>query len=185
MRARTYSYLIDDGSENKKAKCSKKCVIKIKLEFEDYKNCLEATQLENKINHLEKNKIDIGSLKENHKTFIKNNKLKLKTQRRFTNKMHNVFTAEGNKNALSANDDKRIQSIDSIETYAYRTCKDLICKKKKLWQYNKTLKEMINFDDVIKGNIKEHNPNWQEIPDHWNIILIAGDSGSRGKKFII
>ena len=63
MRARTYSYLIGDGSENKKAKCSKKCVIKIKLKFEDYKNCLEATQLENKINHL-KNKIDIDSLKE-------------------------------------------------------------------------------------------------------------------------
>ena len=44
---------------------------------------------------------------------------------------------------------------------------------------------MINFDDVIKGNIKEHNPNWQEIPHHRNIILIAGGSGSRGKKFII
>ena len=25
---------------------------------------------------------------------------------------------------------------------------------------------MINFDDVIKGNIKEHNPNLLQIPDH-------------------
>ena len=50
---------------------------KRKLKFEDYKNCLQATQLENKIKHLEKNKIDINSLKEDHKEFIKNNKLML------------------------------------------------------------------------------------------------------------
>ena len=25
---------------------------------------------------------------------------------------------------------------------------------------------MINFDDVTKENIKEHNPNWSQIPDH-------------------
>ena len=54
LRAKTYSYLIDDGSENKKAKGTKKCVIKIKLKFENYKNCLEPTQLDNKIKYLEK-----------------------------------------------------------------------------------------------------------------------------------
>ena len=32
----------------KKAKEAKKCVIKRKLKFEDYKHCLEATQLEMK-----------------------------------------------------------------------------------------------------------------------------------------
>ena len=51
------SYLIDDVSGDKTAKCRKKCVIKGKLKFENYKNCLEETQLENKINHLENNKI--------------------------------------------------------------------------------------------------------------------------------
>ena len=25
---------------------------------------------------------------------------------------------------------------------------------------------MINFDDVTKENIKEHNPNWPQIPNH-------------------
>ena len=45
---------------DKKAKGTKKSVIKGKLKFENYKNCLEATQLENKINHLEKNQIDIS-----------------------------------------------------------------------------------------------------------------------------
>ena len=40
LRAKTYSYSIDYGSENKKAKGSKKCVIKRKLKFENYKNCL-------------------------------------------------------------------------------------------------------------------------------------------------
>ena len=49
LRAKTYSYLIDRGSEDKKAKDTKKCVIKRKLKFENYKHCLEATQLENKI----------------------------------------------------------------------------------------------------------------------------------------
>ena len=59
LRVKTYSYLIDDDSEDKKAKGSKKYVIKIKIKFENYKNCLEATELENKINYLEKNKTDI------------------------------------------------------------------------------------------------------------------------------
>ena len=31
---------------------------------------------------------------------------------------------------------------------------------------------MINFDDVTKDNIKEHNPNWSQIPDRPDIILI-------------
>ena len=51
LRAKTYSYLIDDGREDKKAKGTKKCVIKKTLKFENYKNCLEATQLQNKINY--------------------------------------------------------------------------------------------------------------------------------------
>ena len=25
---------------------------------------------------------------------------------------------------------------------------------------------MIHFDDVTKENLKEHNPNWPQIPDH-------------------
>ena len=62
-----------DGSEDEKAKDTKKCVIKGKLKFENYKNCLEATQLENKMNHLEKTKIGIGSFvtKENLKNSSK------------------------------------------------------------------------------------------------------------------
>ena len=62
VRAKTYSFLINDGSGDKKARDTKKCIIKRKLKFEDHKKCLEATQLENKINHLEKYKIDVNSL---------------------------------------------------------------------------------------------------------------------------
>ena len=54
LRAEPYRYLIDDSSEDKKAKGTKKCVIKQKLKFENYKNCLEATKLENRIKYLEK-----------------------------------------------------------------------------------------------------------------------------------
>ena len=37
---------------------------------------------------------------------------------------------------------------------------------------------MINFEDLTKENIKEHNPNWPQIPDHPYRILIIGGSGS-------
>ena len=43
-----------------------------------------------------------------------------------------MFTEEVNKIALSANDYKRIQLIDSIETYAYGTSKGLVCKKEEI-----------------------------------------------------
>ena len=56
LRAKTYSYIIDDGSEDKKVKGTKKCFIIKKHKFENYENCLEATQLENKISHLKKKK---------------------------------------------------------------------------------------------------------------------------------
>ena len=38
----------------KKAKGTKKCFIKRNLKFQGYKNCLEAGQTENKMNHLER-----------------------------------------------------------------------------------------------------------------------------------
>ena len=48
-RAKNYSYLIDDVSEDKKAKGTKKYDIKRKPKFKNYKNLLESTQLENTI----------------------------------------------------------------------------------------------------------------------------------------
>ena len=70
--------------------------------------------------------------------------------------------------ALSANEVNRKQSIDSIETYAYGTSKYLVCKKEETTCNNiiKAMQKMINFDDVTKENIKKHNPNWPQIPDH-------------------
>ena len=133
LRAKSYSYLIDDGSEDEKAKGITKCVIKEKLNFENYKNCLEATQLDNKI---PRKKIDIDSIK-NHKELIKNNKSILKTQQRFKSERHNVFTKEINKIALCSNDDKKMQSIDLIETYAFGTSKDLISEKEEFKCSNK------------------------------------------------
>ena len=34
------------------------------------------------------------------------------------------------------------------------------------------------YDDVVKENIKEHNPNWSQIPDNLRKILIIGGSRS-------
>ena len=68
-------------------------------------------------------------IKEDQKRFIKNNKLISKTQKRFRNEKSNVFTKEINKIISSSSNDKIIESIDSIETYAYGM--NLVCKKNK------------------------------------------------------
>ena len=89
LRPKTYSYSTDDGKEDKKAKGTKKCVIKTMIKFNDYKNCL---------------------LKD---------KVILKSEQRFISKKHDVYTADINKIALSNNDDKRIVSSDKITSYPY------------------------------------------------------------------
>ena len=55
---------------------------------------------------------------------LKNNRLILKSQQRFTSQKHNVFIEEA-----SANNDKIIQSMASIETYAYGISNDQVFKK--------------------------------------------------------
>ena len=89
LRPKTYSYLTDDGKEDKKAKGTKKCVIKRMIKFGDYKNRL-----------------------------LKNEVI-LKSQQRFVSKKHDVYTENINKIALSNNDDKRIVSSDKIMSYPY------------------------------------------------------------------
>ena len=89
LRPKAYSYSTDDGKEDKKAKGTKKWVIKRMIKFNDYKNCL-----------------------------LKDNVI-LKSQQRFISKKHDVFTENINKRALSNNDDKRIVSSDKITSYPY------------------------------------------------------------------
>ena len=45
VRTETYSYLVDDGGEKKKNQKLQKIAIKRKLNYEDFKNCSEASQL--------------------------------------------------------------------------------------------------------------------------------------------
>ena len=100
FRAKTYSYLIDAGSEDKKAKGTKKCVIKRKIKFENYK-IIETTQIDNKINNLEKKKkITWKALKNIIKNSRHSNKLILKAWQRFKRERYNVFTEEIDKIAL-------------------------------------------------------------------------------------
>ena len=91
--------------------------------------------------------------------------------------MHNLFTEKVNKIALSANDYKRIQSIDSKETYTYGTSKDLVSEKEEI-KINNIIKntKITNFDDVTKENIKEHDSNLPQIPDYPHRISIIGGS---------
>ena len=89
LRPKTYSYLTDDYKEDKKAKGTKKCVIKRMIKFNDYKNCLL------------------------------NGEVVLKSQQRFKSKGHDVYTENVNKIALSSNDDKIIVPSDKITSYPY------------------------------------------------------------------
>ena len=112
----TYSYSIDDEDENKKGRGIQKCVTKQKLKFEDYKNRLEANQLPRNRN------VEVDSLRESHKEFIKSIRLILKTQQKFGNEKHNVFTEKAHEIVLRT----------VIETNAYGTSKDIIRKNNQI-----------------------------------------------------
>ena len=62
----------------------------------------------------------------------------LKTQQRLRIQKNNVFIKEINKITLRSNDNKRMQSIDSIETHAYGTSKNVVCKKEEIKSSNIT-----------------------------------------------
>ena len=111
IRAKTYAYLMDDDSEKKKAKGTKKFVIKRRLMFENYKDCLF------------------------------NNKIILKSQQRFKSDCHDVYTEQINKIALSCNDDKRLKTFDKTTTYpdgtnAFKACKNEMMIVKDLFLEN-------------------------------------------------
>ena len=58
------------------------------------------------------------------------------TQQIFRSERHNVFSGEINKIALISNDDKRMKSIDSIDTYAYGMSKDFVSEKEEIKSNN-------------------------------------------------
>ena len=102
LRPKTYSYLMDDGWSDKKAEGAKKCVIKRRLKFNDYEDCLL------------------------------NNEIVLKPQQRFKSERHDAYTEEINKITLSSNDDKRLQTFDKIPSYPYGTSAGKVCKRELL-----------------------------------------------------
>ena len=77
LRPKLYSYKKPDGSEDKKCKGIKKCVVKKTLTFEDYKTCLFSNSTE------------------------------YRSQLMFRSAKHEVHTIEVNKVALHRDDDKR------------------------------------------------------------------------------
>ena len=102
LRAKIYSYLMDNNSEVKKFKGTKKCVIKGRLMFENYKDSLF------------------------------NNKTILKSQQRFKSDHHKMNTEKVNKIALSSDDDKRLQTFTRVTTYPYGTNVFKVCESEML-----------------------------------------------------
>ena len=129
-------------------------------------HCLEVTQLENKINQLEKNKVDVDSLRKNNEEFIKSNRLILKSKQRFRSEKLNVFTEEVHKTALSVNDDKIIQLMDSTETYEYGTNKEILHNKNKKIKSNNIIKRYKNDKLRCKKNNKKHKTRYSKLTTH-------------------
>ena len=98
LRAKAYAYKLDDDTEMKKAKGTKKCIVKRELMFENYKDALF------------------------------NDKIIIRSQQRFRSYNHKVYTEEVNKIALSSNDDKRIQIFDKVTTFPYGTNVFKVCE---------------------------------------------------------
>ena len=88
LRPKLYSKYKLDGSEDKKCKGIKKCVVKKTLTFEDYKACLF------------------------------NDSTEYRSQLMFRSAKHEVHTIEVNKVTLNREDDKRISRKDGISTFA-------------------------------------------------------------------
>ena len=65
---------------------------------------------------------------ENDKDCFFNEKIILKSQKRFKSDYHEVYTEEVNKIALSSDDDKRLQSFDRITTYPQGTNVFKVCE---------------------------------------------------------
>ena len=106
LRPKTYLYLTDDCKQDKKAKGTKKCVIKRRLKINDYKDC-----------------------------FL-NSEVILKSQQRFKSERHDVYTEEVNMIALSSSDDKRLQTLDRITSYPFGTSAGKVCKTELLSKVN-------------------------------------------------
>ena len=84
----------------------------------------------------------------NHLKSIRNNKSILKRQQGFKSERHNVFNEEINKITLISNDDKRMWSFDSIETYTYGRSKDLVSEKEEI-KCNNTIKQYKKWLNLI------------------------------------
>ena len=93
---------MNDDSKKKKAKGIKKCVIKHRLMFENYKDSLF------------------------------NNKTIVQSKQRFKSDHHDVYTDEVNKTALCSNDDKLLQTFDRVTTYPYGTNAFKVCESEML-----------------------------------------------------
>ena len=102
IQPKTWSYLMDDDSEKKKAKGTKIRVIKQELRLKNPKDC----------------------------NF--NDKTSLESQKRFKSDYHDVYTEQVNKITLSSNDDKRLQTFDKITTYPYGTNAFKVCESEML-----------------------------------------------------
>ena len=105
-RPKTYSYLMDNGKNDKKVKRTKKCVIKLRPKFNDYKDRLL------------------------------NNEIIFKSQQRFQSEAHNAYNEEVNKIPLSSSDDKNLQAYDRITSYLYGTSAEKVCKTEMLSKVN-------------------------------------------------
>ena len=82
LRAKTYSYLAGNNNEDKEAKNTKKCAIKTRVKFDDYKNCQKQLEFKIKYSIQKKINLNVDNLPKIIKNSYKNSNLILKSQQR-------------------------------------------------------------------------------------------------------
>ena len=153
LRAKTYSFLIDDFTDddyeknrivNKKAKGTKKSVVKREILFN------------------------------NHLDSLFKNKVLYRSQQRFRSDHPKMYTEEVNKIVLNSNDDKRIQTFDKVTTYPYGTNVLMVCENEMLLKKNKVMfgqvkhnKDKLKMDDYLSA-LMDRSKNLRRNIDIYN-----------------
>ena len=70
-----------------------------------------------------------------YKNCLLNNEIILRSQQRFKNEAHNVYTEEIKKITLSSKDHKRLQTFDRITSYPCGASVGKVCKTELLSKY--------------------------------------------------
>ena len=151
LRTKAYAYKLNNDTEMKKAKGTKKCIVKREITYKNYADALFSDEV------------------------------MIRSQQRFRSDHHKVCMEEVNKIALRSNDDKRIQTFDKVTTFPYGTnvfkvCESEMLSKNKLNESDEDIdisktKDIIKTEDIDISKTK-HISKTKDIIKTEDIVLV-------------